>query len=269
MAAGTDLRSALSAVVLHDMRGRRRWVAAESELDHVRSAYRGQSHDVTSMLSAVDGTLLVLAQQSESLPPEKSTQLIGAVRGQIQRLMTLLAEDRDSARTYDLSELLAGIVAVHASRFQTLRSTAEPALEVYGHPDRVMRIVNNLLVNAALYAPAASVSLTARHVPHPSDGEMAAELIIADDGPGLTDAELAHAFEPGWRGGDARRVAGSGLGLSQCCELAEAEGGDIALQPTHPSGAPGGRGLTARVRIPVHPAPLPAPRSSILQIPVG
>jgi signal transduction histidine kinase len=269
MAAGTDLRSALNAVVLHDMRGRRRWVAAESELDQVRSAYRGQSHDVTSMLSAVDGTLFVLAQQSESLPPEKSTQLIGAVRGQIQRLMTLLAEDRDSARTYDLSELLAGIVAVHASRFQTLRSTAEPTLEVYGHPDRVMRIVNNLLVNAALYAPAASVSLTARHVPHSSDGEMAAELIIADDGPGLTDAELAHVFEPGWRGGDAGRVAGSGLGLSQCCELAEAEGGEIALEPTHPSGAPGARGLTARICIPVHRAAPSAPRSSILQIPVG
>jgi signal transduction histidine kinase len=269
MVAGTDLRSVLSAVVLHDMRGRRRWVAAESELSQVRSAYRGQRHDVASMLSAVDGTLLVLAQQSDSLPPERSTQLIGAVRGQIQRLMTLLAEDRGSARTYDLSELLAGIVAVHASRFQTLLSTAEPALEVHGHPDRVMRIVNNLLVNAALYAPAASVSLTARRAPRPSDGEMAAELIIADDGPGLTDAELAHAFEPGWRGGHAARVAGSGLGLSQCCELAEAEGGEIALQPTHPSGAPGGRGLTVRIRIPLHPAAPAAPRSSILQIPAG
>jgi signal transduction histidine kinase len=219
------------------------------------------------MLSAVDGTLLVLAQQSDSLPPERSTQLIGAVRGQIQRLMTLLAEDRGSARTYDLSELLAGIVAVHASRFQTLRSTAEPALEAHGHPDRVMRIVNNLLVNAALYAPAASVSLTARRVPHPSDGEMA-ELIVADDGPGLTDAELAHAFEAGWRGEHATGVAGSGLGLSQCCELAEAEGGEIALEPTHPSGAPGARGLTARIHIPVHRAAPSAPRSSILPMPV-
>jgi signal transduction histidine kinase len=268
LVAGTDLRSAFSAIVLHDVRGRRRWVAAETELAQVRSAHRGQSHDVTSMLSAVDGTLLALSAQRDRLSPEKSTQLLAAVRGQIQRLTTVLAEDQASARSYDLSELLAGIVALHASRSQPVRFTTEPALEVPGHPDRVMRIVNNLLVNAARYAPAASVTLTARRVPHPSDGEMA-ELIVADNGPGLTDAELEQAFEPGWRGDAASGVSGSGLGLSQCRDLAEAEGGEIVLGPTHPSGAPGARGLTARVHIPVHRAAPSAPRSSILQMRLG
>lgn len=265
LVAGTDLRSAYGALVLHDLRGRRRWVAAETELARVRSVYRGQSHDVTGMLSAVDGTLLALSTQRDLLSPQRSRQLIASMRVQIQRLASLLAEEDDSARSYDLSELLAGIVAIHTAGSQTVRSTTEPALQVPGHPDRVMRIVNNLLVNAALYAPAASVTLTARRVPHPSDGEMA-ELIVSDDGPGLTDAELEHAFEPGWRGDGASRVRGSGLGLSQCRELAEAEGGEIALGPTHPSGAPGARGFTAWVRIPVHRAAPAAPGSPILQM---
>ncbi len=269
LATCVDLRSAFSAIVLDDVRGRRRWVAAETELARVSSSYRGQSHDLASMLSAVDGTLLALSAQRDQLSPEKSTQLLVAVRGQIQQLMSLLAEDRASAGSYDLSELLAGIVAIRASNSQAVRSTVEPGLVVPGHPDRVLRIVNNLLVNAAVHAPSASVSLTARRVLKPSDGDLA-ELIVADDGPGLTDAELERALEPGWRGNDANRVPGSGLGLFQCRELAEAEGGEIILGPTDPAGTPGERGLTAMVRIPVHSkAHSPGPRSSILQMYLG
>ncbi len=256
LVTSADLRSAFSAIVLQDVRGRRRWVAAESELVRVSSSYRGQSHDIAGVLSALDGTLLALSGPRDLLSPQKSAQLVVAIREQIHQLMALLAEDRASAGSYDLSELLAGIVALHASGSQVVRSTVEPGLEATGHPDRVMRIVNNLLVNAARYAPAASVNLTARRVLHPVHGEVA-ELVVADHGPGLKDVELEHAFEPGWRGDSASGVGGSGLGLSQCRELAEAEGGDIVLEPTHPSGSPGERGLRARVRIPVS-APVPA-----------
>ncbi len=248
--AGTDLRGALGVIVLDDLRGRRRWTAAEMELARVRGTVRGQSHDIISMLSAVDGTLLALSTQRDRLSPERSSQLIDAIRVQVQRVGSLLRDAPAAAGPYDLSELLAGIVSLYASHHHLVRSRIEPGIEVAGHPERVVRIVNNLLVNTALHAPAAGVTLTARHLSHPVGGE-AAELVVADDGPGLSDAELKHALEPGWRGVSASGIRGSGLGLSQCRELAEAEGGEIILGPTHPSGAPGERGLTVRVRLPV------------------
>ena len=266
LVAGVDLRSAISATVLHDVRGRRRWLAAETELARVRTAHRGQSHDITSMLSAVDGTLLVLSTHRDLLAPEKPRQLIVAIRGQIQQLTTMLAEDGDPARPYDLSELLAGIVAIRAS--QPVRLAVEPALELYGRPDRVTRLVNNLLANATVHAPAARVTLTARRAQRSPEGEMA-ELIVADDGPGLTDAEIERAFEPGWRGEGAAGTHGSGLGLHQCLQLACAEGGGIVLRPTRPSGAPGARGLTARVLLPARQAEGPVPSSSILRMRPG
>jgi len=262
--AGVDLRSAFGAIVLHDVRGRRRWVAAESELDRVRRVYRGQSHDVTSLLTAVDGTLLVLATQAASLPEERSRQLLQSIRGQIERLTTILTEDRDHPVEYDLAELLAEAVALHAAGARPPRLRAEPGLVLSGHPHRVLRLVNNLLVNAARYAPLAQVTLSARRLAETTGGEVA-ELIVTDDGPGILDGDLEHAFEPGWRGGSGS-VSGSGVGLFQCRDVVEAEGGTIRLGPTDPVGAPGARGLTARVRIPMDRFAPVSPNSSILQM---
>jgi signal transduction histidine kinase len=240
-----DLRLTLKNVVLHDVRGRRRWVAAEAELDRVRRVYRGRSHDVTSMLAAMDGTLHVLSLERASLRPEDTNRLIVAVRDQIEQLRTVLAGD-GATRLYDLSGMLMGVVALRATGAQPVLAAIDPGLTAHGHPDRVMLIVNNLLANAEVHAPRASVTVLARRDP---TADECVEITVCDDGPGLADTELGRAFEPGWRGG-AAAVAGSGLGLTQCRELAQAEGGEIVLEPTELAGQPG-RGLTARLRIPV------------------
>jgi signal transduction histidine kinase len=250
--AGTDLKSVLDAVVHHDVRGRRRWVAAETELDRVRRIHRGRSHDLTSMLAAMDGTLLVLSLERGTLDAGERNRLIAAVRDQIQQLRTLLAGDGGAARRYDLADLLGGIVALHASGGQRVHAEVEASLPMHGHPDRVMLIVNNLLDNAAAHAPGARVTLSAAWMAT-ADGDVV-EIAVSDNGPGLTDAELESAFEPGWRGSAATAVAGSGLGLAQCRELAEAEEGRITLGPADPAAPPGDRGLTARIRIPAGPS---------------
>ncbi|MGC1908846.1 MAG: HAMP domain-containing sensor histidine kinase, partial [Candidatus Dormiibacterota bacterium] len=260
--AGVDLRSAFGAIVLHDVRGRRRWVAAESELDRVRTAYRGQSHDVTSLLSAVDGTLLVLGSQAVSLSEERSRQLLQSIRGQIQRLTAILTEDRDQPVEYDLAELLSEAVALHAAGARPPRLRAELGLVLTGHPDRVLRLVNNLLVNAERHAPGAPVLVSARR-----SGEQHVELAVADGGSGLTPEQLARALEPGWRATASATVPGSGLGLAQCRELALAEGGAIRLGPTQELTATGHRGLTVRIRLPLAARHVDATNSPILQMP--
>jgi signal transduction histidine kinase len=259
LVAAADLRAAFGEVALRDVRGRRRWIAAESEVDRLRRSQRGRRHDIASMLSAVDGSLMVLAEQREQLSADISERLISAVRGQIQQLMASLAPDGGSPQRYDVSALLRELAAVHASALPGLRIAVPEDLELEGRPDRVVLIVNNLLANAASHAPGAEVTLNAR----PRPGEEGVEIVVADAGPGMAEADLQRACEQGWRGEAARSTPGRGLGLFQCRELAEAEGGALHLRATHPLATGEGRGLTVAVRLPLR---APSPSSAILQM---
>ncbi|MGH9293172.1 MAG: sensor histidine kinase [Acidimicrobiales bacterium] len=244
----SDTRRMIGTVVLRDLRGRRRWEAAESELQDFRHGYQGQRHDVKSVLSAVDGTLLALSRQRRHLSAEQSGQLISAVRDQIRWLQSLYAGG-DSTQSFDLSELLSAIVSVRAAGWRTLRCEVEPDLEVHGRPDRLAIVIHNLLANTATHAPGASVEVTARRLVEGSGAEIV-EVTVADDGPGIPEADIESALERGWRS-SATRSQDHGLGLYQCRRLVEQEAGVLTLEPTYASADEGRRGLTARVRLPL------------------
>jgi two-component system OmpR family sensor kinase len=73
------------------------------------------------------------------------------------------------------------------------------------------------------------------------------EIVVADNGPGMTAEQAARAFERFYRTDDARTRArgGTGLGLSIAASLAAAHGGDITVD-TQP-----GQGAAFRVRLPL------------------
>ena len=76
---------------------------------------------------------------------------------------------------------------------------------------------------------------------------------VADSGPGLSDAQLGHAFERFYRGDSSRSrdAGGAGLGLAIAAAIAQAHGGTAAVENV---GRDGGTGLTVRVTIPLAPA---------------
>jgi signal transduction histidine kinase len=72
------------------------------------------------------------------------------------------------------------------------------------------------------------------------DGE-AVEIVVEDDGPGLTSETLARAFEPFF----STKSNGSGLGLALVRRVAEDHGGSATLESL-------GDGVTrARLRFPI------------------
>lgn len=137
-------------------------------------------------------------------------------------------------------DAVADLRAAHPDR--TVRLRARPSSVVLGRPDQLRQVLANLLTNAAVHT-GGDIRVEVDRV----DGQVTAA--VADDGPGLTAPQAAHAFDRFWRADRARtRVkGGSGLGLSIVDTLVSAHGGSIDFD-TSPTA-----GTTVTVRIPVHP----------------
>ena len=152
--------------------------------------------------------------------------------------------DQDEPTRVDLSEI-AREVAIDLSpligdKGIDFELHADAPVGVLGHAWMLREMARNLLHNAIRETPAgAALTLSVE-----SDAAEA-RLRVRDSGPGLSDAQREHLFEPFHTG---HPTTGSGLGLAICREVCERVGGRIELV----NRLEGARvvGLDALVRLP-------------------
>ena len=124
----------------------------------------------------------------------------------------------------------------------TVEAGPPPTPRAWADRDDVRQILTGLVRNAVAYAPGAGKVVVRVRVHEPG----AVALDVVDQGPGMPPAELARAFEFGFRGELARelKVPGLGAGLWTCRELARRNAGELVV-----SSAPGA-GTTATLTLP-------------------
>ena len=107
-----------------------------------------------------------------------------------------------------------------------------------GRPLALRRCLTNLLDNAIRYGKRATLKA--------EEGAHLVTIRVLDEGPGIPEQELEHAFEPFFRGESSRsrETGGTGLGLGIARNIARAHGGDLILK-----NRPGG-GLEAILSLP-------------------
>lgn len=120
---------------------------------------------------------------------------------------------------------------------------AEDLPRVMGDAQALRSLVRNLVSNAVKFGRG-KVSLVARPVERRGRREI--ELSVEDRGAGIPDADLAHVFEPFYRGDAARasQIGGSGLGLSLVREIVSAHRGRVEVDTRE------GEGTRFRVYLP-------------------
>jgi signal transduction histidine kinase len=91
-------------------------------------------------------------------------------------------------------------------------------------PLALKRLLTNLIENAIKYGERAAVSV--------EDDAAQLRIVVADNGPGIPEAEIERVFEPFYRveGSRSRATGGVGLGLSVARDIARAHGGELTLR---------------------------------------
>ncbi|KQX56276.1 MULTISPECIES: HAMP domain-containing sensor histidine kinase [unclassified Streptomyces] len=130
-----------------------------------------------------------------------------------------------------------------------LTGDADARLRVLAGPGNLDQVLDNVLSNALEVSPDQG-TITVRV--DSGGGHDEAVLEVVDEGPGMSAAEQARAFDRFWRGQGLTGRSGSGLGLAIVKQLVTDDGGGVALRD-----APGG-GLC--VRIGLRPAAEGPPR---------
>ncbi len=127
-------------------------------------------------------------------------------------------------------------------------------------PDKLQKIVSNLLSNALKFTPEGR-SITVRSREMIEEGKPHFEFIVEDTGRGIPPEELPFIFDRGFRGKGS--LPGAGIGLALARELVFLFGGKIEAQ------SPKGSGACFRILLPIHrqapldkPVPLPSMEES-------
>ncbi len=114
-------------------------------------------------------------------------------------------------------------------------------LPVIGDADRLFQAIAAVIDNSLKFSPPGAAVL----VSGAAEAGWAV-ISVADQGPGVTEDEIAAIFEPYVQGEAGRSHGGSGLGLALARWIADAHGGSISAQAGH-----GGEGLCVSIRLPL------------------
>ncbi|HEX8423720.1 MAG TPA: PAS domain-containing sensor histidine kinase, partial [Pyrinomonadaceae bacterium] len=261
------------ALPMHDADGRIiRWFGTNTDIDDQKRLYRlaqeanrakdaflaTVSHELRTPLTSMMGwaELLKLGMLDEKRQRHALDVIESSARAQAQLIGDLLdisriisGKLRLEVQPVELPPIIrAAMDVVHpaaeAKSIQLVARFARNVGRVSGDPDRLQQVVWNLLSNAVKFTPVGGrVEVSLKRA-----GTREAELVVSDNGAGISQDFLPHVFEH-FRQADStstRAHGGLGLGLAIVRRLIELHGGTVEAES-----AGEGQGATFRIRLPL------------------
>ena len=198
------------------------------------------AHDLKTPLTSVIGYLSLLDEVPD-MPPGQRAKYVGITVDKAYRLEKLVDEFFEIARYnfqtdapakesidlyYMLTQMIDEFLPLMSEKGTTAALNASEDLTVYGDPDKLARVFNNILKNAVAYSPDGSVIDIAAEV---SDNTASIKFKSAGS---IPEGKLSQIFEKFYRLDSSRSTdsGGAGLGLAIAKEIVLQHGGQIRAE---------------------------------------
>lgn len=240
-------------LIIHDVTGR-------YELDESRREFVANvSHELRTPLTAIKG-----AAETVRMDPEMDTEMkeyfLDMVLSESDRMTRIVSDllvlsrldnkkTKWSIESFDLTQSVRRLIEVMRPNLEehshTISFGVENALpEITADRGRIEQVIINIISNAIKYTSDGGhidVKLAA------NESGKRVRVIVADNGIGIPEEDVAHLFERFYRVEKSRNqdAGGTGLGLAIAKELVEAHGGSINVKSTL------GVGTVVTVELPV------------------
>jgi PAS domain S-box-containing protein len=230
----------------------------ERALEQMRTEFVSTvSHELRTPLAAIYGAAMTLRRSDVALDDDQRARLLDVVSGEADRLARTVNDilwasrlDTDSLQVSiqncDPIALVHDVTKAQEAHLDRAHELVVDAPEhlpsVTGDPDKVGRVLINLVDNAVKYSPdGGRVTIGLAHV------GSHVRFSVADEGLGIPPSEQRRVFEKFYRldPNMNRGVGGTGLGLYICRELVRRMDGRIWVES-----AGLGRGSTFHVELP-------------------
>ena len=252
--AGADDEFDMLAETINDMLDR-----ISRLMDGVKQVSNAIAHDLRTPITRArtrleDAALHAITDVELRAAVERAMSDLDGIVSVFQALLRISEIEAGARRSafapVDLAPLLADLVELYDvvadERGMALSADIAAALLAFGDRDMIQQAIANLLDNAFKFSPdGGRITVAAQ----PAGRIIRIE--IADQGPGIPEADRARATERFFRGETARSTPGSGLGLALVQAVAHLHGGELRLEDAEP-------GLRAVLILPLH---APDPKS--------
>lgn len=193
------------------------------------------SHDIKTPLSAIKLYAKALEKNLYD-NPEKQREIAGRINEKADEIEAFVSQVISACNEeflnltvqkgeFYLSQAIEQILEYYTEKLQLLKTEFKVSdyrdCILKGDLDRIVEVLQNIMENAIKYGDGHSVVITF------SREEECQLITVSNSGCTLGDTEVVHIFESFWRGSNASKCSGNGLGLYICRQLMNKMGGEV------------------------------------------
>jgi signal transduction histidine kinase len=236
----------------------RQQVALERQRVEILKAFSVQAeHQFRTPLTSIHTNVYLLRKVTDEAKRKKyldnietQAHLLLELVESLNLLTQIEIREELTIHNIQLNEVVQGLLPMYINKAQEkdieIISALAPTLpRLYANHLFIKSSVAHLLRNAVSYTPNGGKIHVQTRLRLGEGGKKHAELVVQDNGVGMSETVKKHAFERFFRADVAQTTAGLGLGLPLVHEVAKHYGGEVLLDSAV------GAGTTVTLRLPI------------------